>query len=85
MAASVDVLSPIKNTNAYIGSGVSALVNGDIDVSAKSSEGITSVAAGIAVGKAARTHVLCFPFIAVDFGAGARTDDYGNRWVDEKT
>src|SRR5205807_1821555 len=45
VAAGVDVLSLIKHTNAYIDSGVTAHVDGDIAVGATSHEEITSVAA----------------------------------------
>jgi hypothetical protein len=57
VAAGVDVLSLIKHTNAYMDSGVTSLVDGNIDVSATSTEGITSVAAGIAVGGTAGVSV----------------------------
>ena len=50
VAAGVDVLSLIKHTNAFMDSGVTSHVDGDITVSATSHEEITSVAAGIAVG-----------------------------------
>ena len=59
-----DVLSLIKNTSAYIDSGVTSHVDGDIDVGATSGEDITSVAAGAAfggtagVGVNAGVHVL---------------------------
>jgi hypothetical protein len=45
-----DVLYLQKDTQAYMDSGVTAHVDGDIDVSARSSEDITSVAAGISIG-----------------------------------
>ena len=50
VAVGADVLSLIKKTSAHMDSGVTSLVDGDIDVSATSDEDITSVAAGIAVG-----------------------------------
>ncbi len=45
----VDVGTYKKATSAYIDSGVNALVDGDIVVSAEAAENLTSVAAGIAV------------------------------------
>ena len=53
VAVGADILSLVKNTNAYIDSGVTSQVDGDITVGATSSEDITSVAAGIAVGGSA--------------------------------
>ncbi|NNU43173.1 beta strand repeat-containing protein [Ramlibacter montanisoli] len=53
VAVGADVLSLVKNTSAFIDSGVIADVEGDIDVNAMSSEDVTSVAAGIAVGGSA--------------------------------
>ena len=52
-----DVLSLVKDTQAYIDSGATSSVDGDIDVSATSKEDITSVAAGIAVGGTAGVSV----------------------------
>ena len=52
-----DVLSLTKDTQAYIDSGVTSHVDGDIDVSATSSEHITSVAAGVAIGGTAGVSV----------------------------
>jgi len=52
-----DVLSLTKDTQAFIDSGVNSQVDGNIDVSATSSERITSVAAGIAVGGTAGVSV----------------------------
>ncbi len=49
----VDVLTLTKDTSAYIDSGVTADVEGDIDVGAASSEDVTSVAAGVAIGGSA--------------------------------
>ena len=45
-----DVLSLTKNTQAYMDSGVTSQVDGDVDVTAHSEEDVTSVAVGIAVG-----------------------------------
>ena len=53
VAVGADVLSLIKNTTAFIDSGVTSHVDGDIDVDARSGEDITSVAAGVAVGGSA--------------------------------
>ncbi|UUZ48820.1 hypothetical protein LP420_40230 [Massilia sp. B-10] len=64
MAVGADVLSLIKHTNAYIDSGVTSHVDGNIDVGASADEDITSVAAGIAgggtvgVGVNASVHVM---------------------------
>ncbi len=50
VGAGADVGVYTKHTNAYIGSGVTAIVSGNISVTAQSSENLISVAAGIAVG-----------------------------------